>query len=141
MDTGGWDLSGWDTSETGQRILRKLDPPRPVLVDLNNALPPGVGRPPQDHQPLYIPAFGLDLPFWAPGHQYAWIRQRTSRWWAIVSVDTGATNRSSRLTIPLLVAPENVALDTPEQREKRLIGNRPPWLTQWERDSRRGPRG
>jgi len=127
--SGGWDLSGWDTYDLGKRTLRRCDPARPVLVDMEKALPPGVGRPPMAHQKIYISAAGLYLRYWMPGRQHGWIQASTSRWWAMVSVDARSSNERSRVTLPLLVAHEHLVLDTPENREKHGIYRPPPWIT------------
>ena len=124
-----WDLSGWDAGECGRRTLRRCEPPRPVLVNMDAALPPGVLRTPHLGQRLYVASFGLHLVPWMPGRQIAWVLQSTDRWWAMISVDTGSSNKCSRLTIPMLVAPDNFVLDTPGNRAKYDIDRRPPWIT------------
>lgn len=129
MSAGGWDLSGWDVYDLGERTLRRINPPRRVLVHMQAALPPGVGRPPTTGQPLYVRAAGVRLELWMPAEQHAWLRAATGRWWALVSVDARASNKLSRLTIPMFVAHEHLVLDTAETRAQHDVDRRPPWIT------------
>lgn len=80
-DEDGW----WGTR-------RELDPPMPVWVQLQRALPPS--RFGLKGVPLRVRQSGIDVTATVPGELLSWHQTMTGDWWAKVRIEV--TNRLER---------------------------------------------
>ncbi|TSD94903.1 hypothetical protein FOS14_19895 [Skermania sp. ID1734] len=69
-----------------ERVWRKFNPPRPVVVDFGRALPLSFDGKRADEVPLVVRTLGLRLGGSMPGEQVAWIRLIDGQWLARVHV-------------------------------------------------------
>ena len=94
-------------------ILRRLQTPTAVLVDISRVLPGAAGFTRADGLPLRVRAGGIQLESAMPGALHAWLRVADGRWLAQVCVPARSANGYSGLDLwlwvdSLLVTP-NVA--------------------------------
>ena len=104
----------WPTSEVlGPPFRMVVDPPEPVTVDLDIAIPstaPGFGG---SRMPLRVTAGGLVLSGRIPGLLHAWARSADGTWIGLVEMTVTTGNKRGKL--PMLQWCPRRALE-PEKR-------------------------
>lgn len=75
-------LEDWAEPFPGVPILRRLDTPAAVVVDIARALPGSAGFTRADTLPLRVRAGGIVLESTMFGTLYAWLRVTDGRWLA-----------------------------------------------------------
>src|SRR5689334_22781957 len=86
----------WEDSFTPS-LRRKVDPPRPVLVDLSIAIPTTQSTFRRDKLPLRVKSGGLHLAEPVPGWLYAWARASNGAWLAFVAFELVTANGQGRV--------------------------------------------
>ncbi|MGV9747870.1 hypothetical protein ACWDTG_23620 [Rhodococcus zopfii] len=84
-------------------ILRRLETPTAVLVDISRVLPGAAGFIRADGLPLRVRAGGIQLESAMPGALHAWLRVADGRWLAQVCVPARSANGYSGLDLWLWV--------------------------------------
>ncbi|MFF4027031.1 hypothetical protein ACFYY5_29700 [Nocardia elegans] len=78
-------------------LRRVVDPPRPVMVDLNLAIPTQQASFGRNKLPLRVKAGGLNLFDPVPGWLFAWARVSNGEWIALVAFEMVTSNGQGRV--------------------------------------------
>ncbi|WP_213578503.1 hypothetical protein [Rhodococcus sp. USK13] len=101
-------LEDWAEPFPGAPILRRLDTPTEVVVDIAHTLPGPAGFTRADTLPLRVRAGGILLESTMPGTLHAWLRIADGRWLAQVCVPASSANGCSQLDLWLWVESANL---------------------------------
>ncbi|NMD64236.1 UNVERIFIED_ORG: hypothetical protein FNL38_11144 [Nocardia globerula] len=102
---------GWIDQWPNHPAIRRFDPPRNVLVDMDVAL--GLARISRraDHVTLRVKACAVNLQGIMPARQYAWFQTSSGSWVAVIQVDATSGNGQNRITLDLCVSEDAVSID------------------------------
>lgn len=112
----------------GRRALREFRPPRPVLVDMREVLPGGLGSAGiRERLPLWVRAVGVRFEPVMLGRQLCWVLDTEGVWWAMVEIEARSGNSAASLAATVWTRARQIAVDTPENRRRLGYVDRPPY--------------
>ncbi len=85
-------------------VLRVVNPPRPVLVDLTRMIPAPDDAFRLDTVPMRTKLDGLDVSCEVTGLVHGWVKSARGSWLALVSADIPTGNRKRQVTVHHLCA-------------------------------------
>ena len=88
--------------------IRKFDPAREVLVDLDKALNLARNSPRADRVSLRVKATGVQLTGVVEAQQLAWVQASSGSWLAILKVQVNSGNGLNSLVLDICVAADAV---------------------------------
>jgi hypothetical protein len=107
------DFSDWHEPWPLTPTLRTLAEPRPVIVDINRALPLAKHAQRPDRLPLRILAGGLRLEATMPGRLHAWARLVDGQWLACCEIRVTTGDGKTGFDMWLWVTADAVFVDPP----------------------------
>lgn len=111
---------GWIDQWPDHPTIRRFDPPRDVLVDMDVAL--GLTRAGKraDRVTLRVKACAVRVEGIMAARQFAWFQTSSGNWVAVVQVDATSGNGQNRITLDLCVSQDAVSIaDKPSGTEHR----------------------
>jgi hypothetical protein len=98
-------------AEEWQGVVRTIEPPRWVEVDVSAVLRPGpIGS--TKNATLQVRAYGLYPGGWQRGLQLAWYQLSTGEWYGLVTIDLTSMNQRTNLSLTALWPAKALRLPT-----------------------------
>ncbi|WP_336882771.1 hypothetical protein [Rhodococcus globerulus] len=107
------DFTGWQEPWPLTPTLHQLAEPRPVIVEMNRALPLAKNAQRPDRLPLRVLAGGLRLEATMPGKLHAWARLIDGQWLACIEIRVTTGDGKTGLDMWLWVTADAVLVDAP----------------------------
>lgn len=102
-------LGLWEESSAATPTVRRVDPPRPITVDVDRALPLGRNTQPANRLPLRVRSMGLRLAGAMAADLHAWLQLVDGQWLAAITLTVPSGRGREHVSLELIVPADSVA--------------------------------